>query len=334
MSLTIVSANVAGLRGATLTGKAAKVNMGFDKFFSANRDKIDVLALQETKVNSSQVAPALKVLKIATSEFHLLPDAYKKGHAGVAFYVNPATITLKSIETPFENLPETKDLWYSGRYQEITLLHKTSNKEFVLINGYYHHATSPTTRDSKGVLIDRNKSVKSMDMKHKFIALVTQRMRNLISKGSSFIMAGDINIAHEQIDIKNYKGNKTKAGFLPEERAWISLWLSETANNDSLKKIYSYNPEIDYSPPKTDQFDKGGLSLHDCLREFYGKDYSIYTWWSNRGRAFDNDVGWRIDYQITTSDFAKNVKNVKVYKQPSFETRYSDHAPVLVEYNV
>jgi exodeoxyribonuclease-3 len=162
---------------------------------------------------------------------------------------------------------------------------------------------------------------------------LTSHLRDLQNEKTEFIMVGDFNIAHHEIDIKNHSGNRTKAGFLPQERIWLDLWFSQAGSDIANLDLYLYDEKIDYYAPKSplEQFQKGALGLHDLLRE-QCPDEEVYTWWTYLGRAFDNNAGWRIDYQIATDYFAKRVTNVEVYKQPSYQQRYSDHAPIVVDF--
>ncbi|RDH40324.1 MAG: exodeoxyribonuclease III [Candidatus Aquirickettsiella gammari] len=111
-----------------------------------------------------------------------------------------------------------------------------------------------------------------------------------------FIICGDWNIAHKPIDLKNWRSNQKHSGFLPEERAWLDQVL-------------------------------GPIGYVDAFREI-NQQAEQYTWWSNRGRAWDNNVGWRIDYQIITPGLRDKVKSVSIYK----DRRFSDHAPLTIDY--
>jgi len=111
-----------------------------------------------------------------------------------------------------------------------------------------------------------------------------------------FILCGDWNIAHRPIDLKNWRANQKHSGFLPEERAWLDYVFDELGYVDAFRQVNS----------APDQ----------------------YTWWSNRGRAWANNVGWRIDYQIVTPGLASKIKEVSIYKAQ----RFSDHAPLLIDY--
>lgn len=123
-------------------------------------------------------------------------------------------------------------------------------------------------------------------------------LKMLKDSGRDVVICGDWNIAHQEIDLKNYKGNRKNSGFLPEERAWLTALFDEVGWVDVYRKLH---------PETTD---------------------ACYTWWSNRGQAWAKNVGWRIDYQIATTDFANKAISTSVYK----EERFSDHAPLIVEY--
>lgn len=123
-------------------------------------------------------------------------------------------------------------------------------------------------------------------------------LQALKQSGRDVVICGDWNIAHKEADLKNWKGNKKNSGFLPEERAWLTTLFDEVGWVDVYRKLY---------PETTD---------------------ACYTWWSNRGQAWAKNVGWRIDYQIATADFASKALGSSVYK----DERFSDHAPLIVEY--
>jgi exodeoxyribonuclease III len=124
-------------------------------------------------------------------------------------------------------------------------------------------------------------------------------MRELIKSGREIIICGDWNIAHKEADLKNYKGNKKNSGFLPEERAWLTTLFDEVGWVDVYRTLH---------PNTTDE---------------------CYTWWSNRGAAYEKNVGWRLDYQIATPAIAAKAVSTSIYKAEKF----SDHAPLIVEYS-
>ncbi|MDO5719513.1 MAG: exodeoxyribonuclease III [Actinomycetaceae bacterium] len=140
-----------------------------------------------------------------------------------------------------------------------------------------------------------------MDQKFAHLDLVTARMAELIESGRETVVCGDLNIVHTERDIKNWKGNHNKtAGVLDEEIAYVSRWLDQ--------------------------------GWRDVTRDLVGEQQGPYTWWSYRGKAFDNDAGWRIDYQLATPQLAERAQSVTVDRSADYASRFSDHAPLRVTY--
>jgi len=139
--------------------------------------------------------------------------------------------------------------------------------------------------------------------KYKFLAAMKARMAKLVKDQDFALVVGDLNVGHTELDIKNWKGNIKNAGFLPEERAYFDVFM------------------------KT----QGWV---DIGREAHPDTLGPYTWWSFRGKAFDTDAGWRIDYQLATPKLAKKASNYKVHRAPSYDARWTDHSPVSVEYAI
>ncbi|KFI99053.1 exodeoxyribonuclease III [Bifidobacterium subtile] len=146
-----------------------------------------------------------------------------------------------------------------------------------------------------------------MAQKFRFLDQMLVRMGELRDEaargGRQAVLCGDFNIAHTPLDIKNAKANLKHAGFMPSERVYIDKWLDEYA-------------------------------FVDVMRNLAGDIQGPYTWWSQRGRAFDNNVGWRIDYQFATPELAETARGFVIDKAPSYATRWSDHAPLIVTYDV
>ena len=144
------------------------------------------------------------------------------------------------------------------------------------------------------------------DFKYDMMAKMEPILKNMQRKKREFIICGDWNIAHKKIDIKNWRGNQKNSGFLPEERAWMD-WLINDDNNHRDKP----------------------LQFVDAFRAINQKEHQ-YTWWSNRGQAWANNTGWRIDYQIVTHGLKNRIipNSDLIYK----EERFSDHAPLVIEY--
>ena len=138
--------------------------------------------------------------------------------------------------------------------------------------------------------------------KYKFLEAMQERMAQLITTEPYAVVLGDLNVGHTELDIKNWKGNLKNAGFLPEERAYFDTFMKQQG-------------------------------WRDLGREAHPGQAGPYTWWSFRGQAFDTDAGWRIDYQLATPKLAALAGNYRVDRAPSYDTRWTDHSPVIVDYN-
>ncbi len=135
--------------------------------------------------------------------------------------------------------------------------------------------------------------------KFRFLEAFPEHLHALKARGKAVVVCGDWNIAHTEADLKNWKGNLKNSGFLPEERAWMSQLFGPWGWADAYRQKY---------PHTTDE---------------------CYTWWSNRGQAYAKNVGWRIDYHVTTPDIGRTVQEASVYK----DQKFSDHAPLVVDYD-
>ena len=134
-------------------------------------------------------------------------------------------------------------------------------------------------------------------VKYECMDYLQPKLRDWAKGGRDWLICGDWNIAHKKIDIKNWRGNQKNSGFLPEERAWMDELFGEVGMVDAFREV----------DPREER----------------------YTWWSNRGRAWDNNTGWRIDYQVTTPLLAEKVTRAEIYK----DQRFSDHAPLIMDYD-
>lgn len=137
--------------------------------------------------------------------------------------------------------------------------------------------------------------------KYAFLEAMTQRLPELAAETEHVLVVGDLNVGHTELDIKNWKGNVKNSGFLPEERAYFDRYF-------------------------------GDLGYVDVARRLAGQVPGPYTWWSYRGQAFDNDAGWRIDYHMATPGFAEKAVSAVVDRAESYDQRFSDHAPLVVDY--
>jgi exodeoxyribonuclease-3 len=168
-----------------------------------------------------------------------------------------------------------------GRYVELRF--DTPKQKRSIISAYFPSGSSGEERQQA---------------KFRFLAEFYEHLAELKSQ-REFVLCGDINIAHQEIDLKNFKGNKKNSGFLPEERAWMSELLSEAGMVDVYRQL---------EPTATD---------------------AAYTWWSNRGQAYAKNVGWRLDYHLATPALAAGARTHAVYK----EVKFSDHAPLTITYD-
>ena len=139
--------------------------------------------------------------------------------------------------------------------------------------------------------------------KYKFLKAMQERMAELIAAGGFAVVVGDLNVGHTELDIKNWKGNLKNAGFLPEERAYFDTFMNQQGWVDI------------------------GRAAHPDVP-------GPYTWWSYRGQAFDTDAGWRIDYHLATPKLASKASNYTVHRAASYDTRWTDHSPVVVDYSL
>nr|WP_194719902.1 exodeoxyribonuclease III [Cellulosimicrobium arenosum] len=266
--MTIATANVNGIRAAARRGMPAWIDSRTP----------DVLLLQEVRAPDAVVHDLLAGWHVA----HQASDV--KGRAGVAV---ASRLPLRAVRVGLGPGSEA-DPVDSGRWIEadVELADGTS---LTVVSAYIHSGT-----------VSRPET---MTRKYAYLERVTARLREIAAGGGRAVLAGDLNIAHRNADIKNWKGNLKNAGFLPEERAYVDRWLDD-------------------------------VGLVDLGRVHGGEGPGPFTWWSWRGRAFDNDAGWRIDYQLATPALADRTVKVEVDRAPSHAERWSDHAPLLVTYDL
>jgi len=249
---------------ANLNGIRSAHRKGF--FDWLPRQKADVICIQETKAQVHQLSQDMLEPKGYYGYFH---DAEKKGYSGVAVYCKhqPDNVRIGL------DLPE----WDAeGRYLQVDF------GNLSIASLYLPSGSSGDERQAA---------------KFRFMADLYPVMEGMISDGRQYILCGDWNIVHKEIDIKNWKSNQKNSGCLPEERAWLSKLFDELGWVDVFRVVNQ----------KPDQ----------------------YTWWSNRGNARANNVGWRIDYQIATPKVAKLATRDRIYKDMWF----SDHAPLIIDYD-
>ncbi len=263
--LTIATINVNGVRAAFKRGMGA--------WLEARRP--DVVLLQEVRAPQEKVGEFLPA-----SDWDLAhAESEVKGRSGVAI---ASRLPMAAVRINLDQGVATN----TGRWVEADL-ELPGGRSLTVVSTYIHSGTLGTP---------------SMDEKYAFLELVTARLDELRGGGRLVVVAGDVNVAHRNEDLKNWKGNLKAAGCLPQERAYLDRW-----------------------------FDAGWVDLG---RRLGGEGPGPYTWWSWRGKAFDNDAGWRIDYQIASPGLAPHAVKAEVDRAPSYAERFSDHAPLVVAYDL
>ena len=247
-----------------LNGLRSAVNKGLLPWL--RRQNADVVCLQELKAQGADLTDAMRDPAPLKGHFHF---ADKKGYSGVGLYC------AKAPERVVSGL-SIADIDAEGRYLEVQF-GALSVVSFYLPSG--------------------SSSLERLAVKFRFLERVIPKLHALASSGRDVIICGDWNIAHREIDLKNWRSNQKNPGFLPEERVWLSGVFDHLGYVDVFRRV----------DPRPEQ----------------------YTWWSNRGQAWTKNVGWRIDYQIATPGVAAKAIKATIYKAK----RFSDHAPLIIDYD-
>ena len=265
--LRISTVNVNGIRAALRKGMGTWM------------DSVDspLITLQEVRAANDIVFDIL-----ADSGYHVQSaDAEAKGRAGVAILskTEPVATRVGNGDEYFD----TAGRWIESdfRLEDGSLL--------TVVSAYVHSGEVDTP--------------KQVD-KYRFLDAMIVRLPQLAQHADHALLTGDLNVCHTELDLKNWKANRKKAGFLPEERAYFDRFFSD---------------EIGYV---------------DVHRRLSGEVPGPYTWWSMRGQAFDNDAGWRIDYQAATPALAEAATGARVDRAASWGERWSDHAPLVIDYDM
>jgi exodeoxyribonuclease III len=257
----LTSLNLNGIRSASTKGLEAWLA----------KHQPDCICVQEVKAQAADVQGRFEVLAGLKGHFHW---AEKKGYSGVGVYTRhePSDVVVGFDAGEFDA---------EGRCIELRF--DTPARKLSLISAYFPSGSSGPERQ---------------DAKYRFLALMYPHLMALKAE-REFVLCGDINIAHQQADLKNWRSNQKNSGFLPEERAWMTQLLTEGGLVDVYRRL---------QPDTTD---------------------ACYTWWSNRGQAYANNVGWRLDYHLATPALAALARTEAVYKAEKF----SDHAPISIDYD-
>ena len=242
---------------------AAKKNF-WDWFDQQNAD---ILCIQELKAQDTDLSEQV----LHAEGYHVYTHcAQKRGYSGCALYTRREPL---KVQIGFGS----EEFDAEGRYVECEF------EDLIVVSVYFPSGSSSQERQ---------------EAKYRFLEAFLPHLRSLKEKGKEIVFCGDINIAHKEIDLKNWKGNLKNSGFLPQERQWL-----------------------------TDLFDQEGWV--DVFRRLDPRPEQ-YTWWSQRGQARAKNVGWRIDYQIATPNLAEKAKATFIYTQEKF----SDHAPLVIDYEL
>ena len=230
--------------------------------------KADFVCLQELKAQEGDLTDDMRKPDGLHAYYHA---AEKKGYSGVGLWCRrePDEVKIGLGNAEFDA---------EGRYLQADF-GKLSVVSLYLPSG----SSSPEREEAK----------------FRFMDYFYPHLVELARSGRDVVVCGDWNIAHREIDLKNWKGNRKNSGFLPEERAWIGSVLDDAGWSDVYRRLH---------PETTD---------------------ACYTWWSNRGQAWAKNVGWRIDYQLATPTLAATARSASIHK----EQRFSDHAPLTIDYD-
>jgi exodeoxyribonuclease-3 len=253
-----------------LNGIRSAASKGVETWLA--QSKPDCICLQEVKAQAGDIEGRFERMAGLDGHFHF---ALKKGYSGVAAYTRhtPSDVIVGYGSPEFDA---------EGRYLELRF--DTPARKLSIISCYFPSGSSGEERQqAKFRFLD--------ELDPHLARLKTQR---------DFILCGDVNIAHKEQDLKNWRGNRKNSGFLPEERAWMTKLLNETGLVDVYRRL---------QPDATE---------------------AAYTWWSNRGQAYAKNVGWRLDYHLATPALAQLAHSESIYKQEKF----SDHAPITVDYRL
>jgi exodeoxyribonuclease-3 len=257
----LTSLNLNGIRSAT--------SKGLEAWLAQARP--DCICVQEIKAQAADIAGRFEALDAMTGHFHF---AQKKGYSGVGIYtrMEPSEVVVGFGSPEFDA---------EGRYLELRF--DTPTRKLSIISCYFPSGSSGEERQLA---------------KYRFLALFYPYLTALMGQ-RELVLCGDVNIAHQEIDLKNWRSNQKNSGFLPDERAWMTRLLDEARLID----VYG--------------------TLHPTATD------TAYTWWSNRGQAYANNVGWRLDYHLATNGLASRARTASIYKAEKF----SDHAPLTIGYD-
>ena len=301
MSLTIATVNVNGIRAATKVRN--EVNPGMLAWL--NETPADVVLMQEVRATEDQaraaLAPALE------QGWHLeVAPAAAKGRAGVGILSRQP---LTQVEV---GIPGFED---SGRFIRAMLADATYVASLYLPSG--------------------SAGTDKQDEKYRFLDAFEPLLEQWANECPDMVIGGDWNICHRREDLKNWKGNHKKSGFLPHERAFMDsvfgAFPDDEAQDLDLKSVPGWAGAVEYVSELPARVACENPKWFDVARRL-NPDDAGYSWWTFRGQAFNNNAGWRIDVQAATANMLERAQRAWVDKVATVEERWSDHSPVVVEY--
>lgn len=249
---------------ANLNGIRSAANKGF--FDWLENSQADIVCIQETKAQEHQ----LDLLHRPQGWHSYFFDAERPGYSGTAIYSRQKPDSVKT-GLGFE-LCDSQGRWIEAQFGALKV-----------VSLYLPSGSADDAAQAR---------------KDLFLEELMPRMKQWRAEGQSIIICGDWNIAHKEIDLKNWKGNLKNSGFLAHERQFLSTLFDEVGYVDAFRVV---NQEADQ-----------------------------YTWWSNRGQAYAKNVGWRIDYHIVSADLQDKIRTASIYK----DEKFSDHAPLILDYQL
>lgn len=256
--MKVVSLNANGIRSA--------IKKGFYDWLA--KENFDVICIQETKAQLTELQT-----QVALKNYHLyFSDAQKKGYSGVAIFCKQEPDEIKiGFGEPLLDM-DNEGRYVAARFGKVWVA-----------SVYLPSGSSGDVRQN---------------VKFDCLNRLSPVMKTWLESGFEYILCGDFNIAHKNIDLKNWKANQKTSGFLPEERAWFDQIIAD-----------------------------GWVDAFRVLNQNEGE----YSWWSSRSKtAYENNIGWRIDYHIITPNLTNTALSTYIYR----DEKFSDHAPVIVEYKL
>ncbi len=286
----LTSLNLNGIRSATSKGLEDWLVQAMP----------DCLCVQELKAQAPDISERFEEMAGLKGHFHF---AEKKGYSGVGVYskYEPSDVIVGYGSSEFDA---------EGRYVELRFDRpgRKNLPKLSIISAYFPSGSSGEERQAA---------------KFRFLAEFYPCLLAL-KQERDFVLCGDINIAHQEIDLKNFKGNKKNSGFLPEERAWMTELLRLEAAAEAAQDAKKASAAAD----KLTSLGGGMVDVYRKLKPSTTDE--AYTWWSNRGQAYAKNVGWRLDYHLATPAMAALARTEHIYKAQ----RFSDHAPMTVDYEL